>query len=125
MSSLQGAIRDLREAVAENAEVRAGAVAYVRLANSKLDSDKNSKFFKERDRSYAMKKAQKYYKIWVMEWGKESSIHAFIDIANGNLYKPAGLNKPAKGARGNVTDEKFMKQLESRFDIHGGHLYVR
>ena len=109
--------------VQESAEVKQGAVDYVRLANAKLDSDKESKFFKERDRSFAMKKANKYYKIWVMEWGRPSSIHAFIDIATGDLYKPAGINKPAKGSRGNVTDPEFMKQLQNTFSIGGGHLY--
>ena len=112
--------------VQENPEVRAGAVEYVRMANAAFDNDKESKYFKERDTSVVMKKAQKFYKIWIMEFGRLSSIHAFIDIETGDLLKPAGIKAPAKGARGNVTDEKFMKALKGgKFDKYGGHLYLR
>lgn len=109
----------------ENKDVHKGVIEYVRIANAALDSDKDSKYFKERDRSFAVKKANKYYKMWVMEWGRESSIHSFIDAETGEVFKPAGLNKPAKGARGNVTDPKWMAQLKTKFDQYGGYLYAR
>lgn len=110
----------------ENPEVKAGAVEYVRMANAAFDNDKESKYFKERDTSVVMKKAQKFYKIWIMEFGRLSSIHAFIDIETGDLLKPASTKAPAKGARGNVTDEAFMKKLKGgKFDKYGGHLYLR
>ena len=38
------------------------------------------------------------------------SVHSFVDMKEGsgygNVLKAAGFNKPAKGARGNIFDEK-------------------
>lgn len=34
----------------------------------------------------------------------ESSVHAFIDMRNGDVLKPAGWKSPAKHARGNIFD---------------------
>ena len=36
-------------------------------------------------------------------WG---SVHCFVEIATGHIYKPAGWATPAKGIRGRLTDEK-------------------
>lgn len=46
--------------------------------------------------------ATKYIKVWVHRGGVRESIHAFIDKTTGDIFMPAGLNKPAKHARGNV-----------------------
>jgi hypothetical protein len=46
--------------------------------------------------------AQKYFKIWNWRYDRNESIHAFIDKTTGDIFMPAGLNKPAKHARGNV-----------------------
>jgi len=46
----------------------------------------------------------KYTKVFVSNFGSKS-IHCFID-KDGNLYKPAGVNAPAKGIRGNINDDK-------------------
>lgn len=35
---------------------------------------------------------------------KSGSVHCFVEIATGNIYKPAGWNAPAKGVRGNLQD---------------------
>ena len=34
------------------------------------------------------------------------SVHAFIDLTNGDILMPATWKAPAKHARGNVTDKK-------------------
>ena len=34
-----------------------------------------------------------------------NSIHSFVDMVMGSVLKPAGCNKPAKHARGNVFDD--------------------
>ena len=48
----------------------------------------------------------KFIKVWnVKHDGKISSIFAFVDKANGDIYKPAGVNAPAKHACGNLFDE--------------------
>jgi hypothetical protein len=36
---------------------------------------------------------------------KSGAVHCFVEIATGNIYKPAGWNAPAKGVRGNLQDE--------------------
>jgi hypothetical protein len=36
----------------------------------------------------------------------QTSAFAFIDKTNGNVLKPAGWKAPAKGARGNLFDDK-------------------
>ena len=49
---------------------------------------------------------QKYIKIIESTpSGAHHAAFAFID-SNGNIYKPAGYKTPAKGIRGNVSDEK-------------------
>ena len=38
--------------------------------------------------------------------GTSGSVHCFVDIATGDIYKPASWNAPAKGIRGNLQDAK-------------------
>lgn len=42
---------------------------------------------------------QKYAKVL-----REGSAHAFIDLSNGDVLKPASWSRPAKHARGNIFD---------------------
>jgi len=37
--------------------------------------------------------------------GQGGSVHCFVDKTNGDVLKPAGWNKPAKHARGNIFDQ--------------------
>jgi len=50
--------------------------------------------------------AKKYIKVWTCRQGRRESIHAFIDATTGDVYMPAGLNKPAKHSRGNVFSDR-------------------
>ena len=45
--------------------------------------------------------------------------HCFIDKSNGMIYKPAGVNSRAAGARGNVLDVNSY----SLADVNGTWLY--
>jgi hypothetical protein len=50
-----------------------------------------------------------------------TSVHAFVDIANGDLLKAASWKAPAKGARGNLLDG--MDDVKARWNWAGGYLY--
>ena len=50
-------------------------------------------------------------------------VEAFIDRQTGDIYKPAGWNKPAKGARYNLLDEESLQLCFRHLDPFGGHLY--
>ncbi len=54
-----------------------------------------------------------------------ASVHAFIDIATGDLLKAAGWKAPAKGARGNVLDDADFARILSVADRYGSYLYLR
>lgn len=57
------------------------------------------------------------------DWGSRS-VHAFIDNANGDIYKAATWKAPAKnGARFNVVND-FDRLIEV-CDIYGSYLYKR
>jgi hypothetical protein len=52
------------------------------------------------------------------------SVHAFIDIATGDIYKAASWKAPAKnGARFNVVND--FERLLQVCDPYGGYLYKR
>ena len=56
--------------------------------------------------------------------GKAASIHAFIEVATGDIFKPASFKAAAKGARGNITDQKYIDFVNKLPDsFYGGHLY--
>jgi len=53
----------------------------------------------------AVKEGASYYKVMVVENGKNRSAYCFISKKNGDILKPAGWNAVAKHARGNVFDK--------------------
>lgn len=59
-----------------------------------------NKSFGDEHTSYYFTEAKKYFKVWYKAYNSVS-IYAFID-REGNIYKPAGLNAPAKHIRGTV-----------------------
>lgn len=66
-------------------------------------------------RTFEATKGRKYTKIV----GSDGGVHCFIDD-DGNIYKPAGWAKPAKGIRANLETLDLNK-----VDHHGGWLYAR
>ena len=60
-----------------------------------IKADYNKYGYKS-DYNVTIKKGRKYYKVIT-----ENSVHAFVDVNNGDVYKPASLNKPAKHVRFN------------------------
>ena len=56
----------------------------------------------------ASRRGPKYVKLWRGETHKGqderqlTSIHAFVEISTGDIFKPASTKAPAKHARGNI-----------------------
>ena len=114
------------ENIQENSSVMKGVDDYIKMGQDKIKNHPRFKdLYAKQKRDYMKSVGPKYIKIHDTENGQKRSIHAFIDKQTGDLFKPAGVNAPAKGVRGNVTDKDFMSRLKNRFDTHGGHLYAR
>jgi len=101
-----------------------GVKKYEDAINGQMMKSQFSKMFKERKQEIKARKAQKFYRVEMWEMGKAGSIHAFIDIATGDIFKPAGWKQAAKGARGNITDQRYI-DFVAKFPhaYHGSHLY--
>lgn len=54
---------------------------------------------------YGFNEGKKFIKI-TRNYCGQISVHCFVDPSNGNIYKAAGWNAPAKGVRGNINDAK-------------------
>jgi hypothetical protein len=104
--------------------VQVGVDKYVSEINKQLHSGRFAKLHKEKKTEMKARKATKYYRVEEWEMGRAGSIHAFIDIATGDIFKPAGWKAPAKGARGNIRDQKYISYVSKYPDAYyGGHLY--
>jgi hypothetical protein len=68
---------------------------------------------------------RKYHKIFMCINGKRDSIHAFIDKKTGDVFKPASVKAPAKGARYNVLSIPSREAMLERCDWAGGYLYAK
>jgi hypothetical protein len=80
---------------------------------------------------------RKYIKIVMQEFDdmgpspslkyRDGSVHAFVDKKTGDVYKPAGYNKPAKHVRYNIMNWDHRKFLLNPkcIDWAGGYLYMR
>ena len=62
-------------------------------------------------------KGRKYYKVIT-----DNSVHAFVDVKNGNVYKPASYNKPAIHVRFNLLQDP--QDCFNKCDWSGGYLYL-
>ena len=101
-----------------------GVKKYEDAINKQINSGEFAKMHKERGTKIVARKASKYYRVEEHEMGRAGSIHAFIEIETGDIFKPAGWKAPAKGARGNVTDQRYIDYV-AKYPraYHGGHLY--
>lgn len=53
------------------------------------------------------------------------SVHAFVDKATGDVFKPASWASPAKIARFNILNDESFNRMIQNCDIHGSYLYLR
>ena len=71
--------------------------------------------------TFTMQFGRKYIKV-IQD---NSSVHAFINKETGDVFKPAGYNKPAKHVRYNLLDKSSRDNCYLRADWAGGYLYLR
>ena len=71
---------------------------------------------------YSVQEAKKYLKVW-MSMDGHRSIHAFIDKKTGEVFKPASVKAPAKGARFNLLRDESRELCFERADWSGSYLY--
>ena len=71
-----------------------------------------------REYNVTVSKGRKYYKVIT-----DNSVHAFVDVKNGNVYKPASYNKPAIHVRFNLLQDP--QDCFNKCDCHGSYLYLR
>lgn len=67
------------------------------------------------------KKYDRVVNVRANEPKEPESVHAFIERETGDIFKPAGYNKPAKGPRASIFEPNSYKHA----DVHGGWLYRR
>ena len=82
-----------------------------------IKADYNKYGYKS-DYNVTVSKGRKYYKIIT-----ENSVHCFVDVKNGNVYKPASWNKPAAIVRYNLLDNP--QDCYNKCDCNGSYLYMR
>ena len=91
---------------------------YVEVLNNKTDS---YNFYIRRGRRFI-----KITQIVVGRDGKNTdqlSVHSFVDKNTGLVFKAAGWNAPAKGARYDLLDEASRKRCFANADPYGSYLY--
>lgn len=77
----------------------------------KVQDHSDNKFQTEYPNTWAAGGAPKYEYTCGKRWYKvvrkdtQTCVFCFIDPDNGDIYKAAGWNAPAKGVRGNIFDE--------------------
>ena len=81
-----------------------------------IKADYNKYGYKS-DYNVTIKKGRKYYKVIT-----ENSVHAFVDVNNGDVYKPASWNKPAKHVSFNLLQDP--QTCFNKCDWSGGYLYL-
>ena len=76
-----------------------------------------NKYGYKSDFNVTVKKGRKYYKVIT-----DNSVHCFVDVKNGDVYKPASWNKPAKHVRYNLLQDP--QDCYNKVSWSGGYLYL-
>ena len=72
---------------------------------------------------FYIESGRKYHKIWMEDTSNSRSVHAFVDMKTGEVYKPASVKAPAKGVRFNLLVIKEREFVFENCDWAGGYLY--
>jgi len=76
-----------------------------------------NKYGYKSDFNVTVKKGRKYYKVLT-----DNSVHCFVDVKNGDVYKAESYNKPAKHVRYNLLQDP--QDCYNKCDWSGGYLYL-
>jgi len=82
--------------------------------------DRFKKEFPTLNQTFEVDKGRKYFKIVT-----DNSVHWFVDVKNGNVFKPESYNKPAKHVRYNLLDKSSRQSMFEKAHYAGGYLYLR
>lgn len=63
------------------------------------------------EETFTYEKGSRYFKVIKSFNGKNRSVFAFVD-ADGNIYKPAGWNAPAKGVRARIDNNPPLESID-------------
>ena len=91
---------------------------YVEVLNNKTDSY-----------NFYIRRGRRFIKITQNVVGRDGkntdqlSVHSFVDKNTGLVFKAAGWNAPAKGARYDLLDEASRKRCFANADPYGSYLY--
>ena len=84
---------------------------------------------KTNDYNFYKRIGKRFYKITQIVVGRDGkntdqlSVHSFVDKNTGLVFKAAGWNAPAKGARYDLLDEASRKRCFANADPYGSYLY--
>ena len=95
----------------------AGDSLSINYHNSCIEKLKNG----ECDYEYILESGRKYFKIVMVS--NQHSVHCFIDMKTGEVYKPASFTAPAKGVRYDLRLIKDREWLLENADWAGSYLY--
>jgi hypothetical protein len=93
------------------------------LCDALVDNFKSRNNNRTDDYTFTIESGRKYHKIMMTTGGGSRSVHAFVDMKTGEVYKPASIKAPAKGVRFNllvITDREWLLE---HADWAGGYLY--
>lgn len=85
----------------------------------------------DRYHSFSFSKGRNWIKVFMHDnFGNvtpNKTIHSFIDINNGNIYKPASFNRPYQAGKNavryNLVDD--WEELIEKIDPYGHYLYLQ
>ena len=106
-------------------DIQLNIVKYCLMLCDALQADYQSKYNRGSNYTFALDSSgRRYHKVFMYRDGQRDSIHAFIDKKTGDVFKPASIKAPAKGARYNVLNIQSREEMFKYADWAGEYLYM-
>lgn len=74
--------------------------------------------------TYVVETGKRYAKIVSVRKGGARSVHLFVEISTGKVFKAEGWTRPAKGVRYDLSDPDSLARLKDYWDPYGSYLYA-